>query len=345
MLRLNNNIFKIMPWIKKKLSSSQIKWGIRVILLVIFPFFLWMRQFLISSYPVLVRIPPGTNSEQIIQLIYEKDLIHSPVIFKLWMKIKGAEGEIKAGDYLLNRRMNMFTILDKLVGGETVFRSLTIPEGYSARQIASLITREGYGNGEIFLKLVYDTPLCEKLGIPASSLDGYLFPDTYYLPLDMDEESIIKLMVVRFQEVIQPYQARIREIGLSLHQIVTLASIIEKEAMLPKEKPIISAVFHNRLRQNMALQSCATVIYALGGTKVELNEKDLLVQSPYNTYIHRGLPPGPISNPGFQALEAALYPATVNYLYFVSRNDGSHAFSADYQEFLRSKWKYQKNNK
>lgn len=305
-----------------------------------FFFFFWLKQFLISPSPVLVSIPRGANTKQIAQLLYEKDLINSPFLFQLWTKIKGGEDKLKAGDYLLNRRMSMSTILDKLVKGEIVIYPLTLPEGYSATQIASLLAREGYVDQDRFLKLVDNKNLCQELGIPASSLEGYLFPDTYYFTLDMDEERIIRLMIARFWEVLRPYQGRIREIGLSVHQAVILASIIEKEAKLPPEKPLISAVFHNRLRQHMLLESCATVIYALGENKEQLFEKDLEIKSPYNTYLHRGLPPGPISNPGQQALEAAIYPAEVNYLYFVSRNDGSHAFTADYQEFLQLKRKF-----
>jgi UPF0755 protein len=189
----------------------------------------------------------------------------------------------------------------------------------------------------------FSSQYVSSLGIEADSLEGYLFPDSYLLSKDLKPEDVIEAMVRRFRRVYtSQYSERAKELGFSDHEILTLASMIEKESAIPSEKLLVSGVYHNRLKRNMMLYSCPTVIYGIKDFNGNLTKRDLARYSPYNTYLIRGLPPGPICNPGKEAIEAALYPATTEYLYFVSKNDGSNHFSSTLKEHNIAVWKYQK---
>jgi len=224
-------------------------------------------------------------------------------------------------------------VVRRLEQGRGLVHQVTIPEGLAARQIAQLLAERGLVDQDRFLSLLRDRALLEGHGVEGDSLEGYLFPDTYRLVKGQAEDTIIQRMVRRFHEVFGPdEQARGARLGMSVRDVVTMASLIEREAKVPRERPLISAVFHNRLRVRMPLQSDPTVLYALSRFSGRLTKANLQAPSPYNTYVNHGLPPGPIANPGRASITAALYPAATRYLYFVSKNDGTHAFSKTLRE-------------
>jgi UPF0755 protein len=210
---------------------------------------------------------------------------------------------------------------------------VTIPEGLAGQQIAELLADRGLVDRDRFVSLLRDRETLGRFGLEGESLEGYLFPDTYRVVKGLNEEAIAQRMVRRFQEMFGPEeQARARELQMTVPEVVTLASLIEREAHVPEERPLISSVFHNRLRRGMPLQSDPTVMYALSRFSGRLTKANLQAPSPYNTYLRQGLPPGPIANPGRASIMAALYPASSRYLYFVSKNDGTHAFSTTLRE-------------
>lgn len=225
--------------------------------------------------------------------------------------------------------------------GKVQVRHVTIPEGATLRQIAALLAVEGLVDGEQFLELAMDSSVASSYVPEAETLEGFLFPDTYEFVEGQTEDAIIEAMVQRFFQAF-PIEDKLRasQLGRSLHDIVTLASIVEKEAVVDREKPIIAGVFYNRLKKGMRLQADPTVLYGRH-RRGRIRTRDLRANHPYNTYIHRGLPPGPIASPGAAALKAALEPAQVNYLYFVSKNNGTHHFSKTLREHNRAVRKYQ----
>jgi UPF0755 protein len=239
--------------------------------------------------------------------------------------------------------MTPLQVLDALTKGRVKHYKVSIPEGYTVRQIAQFLEAEGLTEGEAFLEKCFSPQYASSLGVEAKSLEGYLFPDSYLLPKGLPPEDVTEMMVRQFRQVYtSQYSERSKELGFSDYQILILASIIEKEAAIPEERFLVSSVYHNRLKRNMRLYSCPTVIYGMEDFAGNLTKEDLERYTPYNTYIIRGLPPGPICNPGTEAIRAALYPAETNYLYFVSKNDGSHHFSATLKEHNIAVWKYQK---
>lgn len=292
----------------------------------------------------VIEISKGMNANEIAHLLKEEGLIKNGLTFRVLAKVKGVENRLQAGEYELSSFLNLSRILSKLEKGEVLARPFTIPEGYNICQIAQILEEKGLAGKERFIALTEDAKFISQFGIQAKILEGYLFPETYRVSKGMEEEEIIKLMASQFnQAVTEEDRQRAEEIGFTFHQIIILASTIEKETSAPEERALISAVFHNRLKAKRPLQSDPTVIYALGEAfDGDLKKEHLRIDSPYNTYRYRGLPPGPIGNPGKKAIQAALYPADVNYLYFVSRNDGTHAFSFSLEEHNRAVWKYQK---
>jgi UPF0755 protein len=229
-----------------------------------------------------------------------------------------------------------------MVDGKVYLHRLTIPEGYNLIQIARAVETEGFASEADFLKAANDPDLVHAKGIDAQTFEGYLFPDTYYFPRGVTPENIISIMVKRFRSVFTPeWEEHAKTLGLNIHQVITLASIIEKEAAVADERPVISSVFHNRLKRNMRLESDPTVIYGIEDYNGNITRKDLAHPTPYNTYTIKGLPPGPISNTGAKAIEAALFPADTKFLYFVSRNDQTHHFSTNFKDHNRAVRKYQ----
>lgn len=295
---------------------------------------------------VLVNIPRGTPFAQVVNLLDEKGLIRSRLLFRVMAYVYSAPQQIKAGEYEFSKAMSAGDLLQKLVRGEVKAYNIVVPEGFTVRQIAARLAASGLADEKEFLRLARDRDTLAALKIPAASAEGFLFPDTYKLDRTMDARTILKAMADRFLvKVTGGMIDQARAQGLGIKEWVTLASIIEKETGRKDEMPLVSAVFRNRLRNRMPLQSDPTVIYGIENFDGNLTRTHLERQNPYNTYLNRGLPPGPICNPGTDALAAALNPAPVDYLYFVSRNDGSHQFSATLAEHSRAVRKYQINRK
>ena len=289
-----------------------------------------------------VLIPPGQGLKATADDLYDRGIIHNAFKFNVYARIKGYDKKIKAGEYRLKPSYSPREILEIMVSGKVQLYKITIPEGYNLVQIAGMMPDAGLGPAKDFLAVTNDGALTSALNIPGDSFEGYLFPDTYHFPKGVSPEKIIQTMVRRFQEVFaSAWQGRAREMKMTVHQVVTLASIIEKETGAPSERPVISSVFHNRLKKNMRLASDPTVIYGIKDFDGNLTRKDLTTKTPYNTYKIKGLPPGPIANPGAKAIEAALYPADTDYLFFVSKRDGTHYFSKTYQEHEKAVRKYQ----
>ena len=287
---------------------------------------------------VRVAIPTGASFRAAADSLHHAGLVASPLLFRVYAQLTGGTRDIKAGTYGLRRGMGWSALVDALRRGEGLEQRITIPEGWSLRQIVpALATALGAQEDSVWAA-VRDTALLHELDLPTSTLEGYLFPDTYVFAFGTSPRVAVREMVHRFETVWQPaWDERLQQLAMSRNDIVTLASIIEQEARIPEERPVISAVYHNRLRDQMPLQADPTVQYALGTHHDRVTYKDLEVQSPYNTYRHLGLPPGPIGSPGRASLEAALYPASVPYLYFVADTDGHHEFRTTFREHRKAK--------
>jgi UPF0755 protein len=296
-----------------------------------------------------VIIPKGSSVKAISEQLEKQGIIRNANVFAVYCKLSEKAGKIKAGKYILSSSMSVEQIVNKLAAGNAEVNSkrFTIPEGFELRQIAERLESEGLVNKDEFYaaidKAKFDYAFVKDIPNRDNKLEGYLFPDTYDVFKNATEEEIINKMLNRFNQVFtEEYRQRAKELNMSYDQVITLASIIEREAKLDKERKIISAVFHNRLKKNIKLQSCATVQYLLKEQKEVLTYKDLEVDSPYNTYKYAGLPKGPIASPGAKSIEAALYPDNVDYLYFVANKDGSHVFTKTYQEHLNAQNKIRK---
>jgi UPF0755 protein len=293
--------------------------------------------------PTTFEIAQDEPLRRVASRLADVGLIRNQAYFVTFGRLTGSERQLKPGEYALSPSMRPLEMLHRFRHGLVILHPLTIPEGYSARQIAAVLREAGLGDPEELLDLVESSEFVHELGLDVSSLEGYLFPDTYAFPRDIATADMVRRMVEKFRETYQSvWAARAAELGLTQHQVVTLASIIEKETGAGIERPIISAVFHNRLRRRMPLQSDPTVIYPIKNFDGNLRKVDLIRDNPYNTYRRLGLPPGPIANPGREALEAALYPSPVEYLYFVARNDGTHHFSRTLREHNKAVDQYQR---
>ncbi|MCX7987886.1 MAG: endolytic transglycosylase MltG, partial [Thermodesulfovibrio sp.] len=247
----------------------------------------------------------------------------------------GIEKRARAGYYLITKEMSLLEILEKLLRGKIIEYTLTIVEGDSLFEIADKLSKINPDFGSQLLELSDDKDLLKTLNIDAPSLEGYLFPATYNIPKGMDLKEIILMMVKKFWSVYdENLIEKTKKIGWTVNKVVTLASIIEKEAKIQEEKPLISAVYHNRLKIGMPLQADPTAIYGVKRFKEGVKKRDLSNKTPYNTYVIRGLPPGPIASPSLSSIKAALSPANVPYLYFVAKGDGSHEFSSTYDRHI-----------
>lgn len=286
-----------------------------------------------QAIDVVVTVPPQAPAGQVGALLQQKKLVRSAVIFSLYARWKGMDGLIKAGEYSLSNGLSTPEVLFELVNGRLAIQSFTVPEGFTTAQIADLLVSKGLVNGERFYWAVanenYSYPFIQGAPNNEKRLEGYLFPDTYQVFRGCSESSIIEMMLKRFEKEIDEldYLTLVQKAGLTLHQAVTIASLLEREAVLDAEKSLIAGVIFNRMAKSMPLQVDATVQYALGTHQPKIYYKDLQVDSPYNTYRTYGLPPGPIAMPGRASLLAAVKPAATSYLYYVARPDGSHAFA------------------
>lgn len=281
--------------------------------------------------PVRVTIPPGSSLGTAADSLARAGVIASPRLFRLYAILRRDDRSIKAGTYMLRRNSGYGATLDAIRGGKGLVQTVTIPEGYSLSQIIPLFASKLGLSTDSLEAAVRDTALLHQLDLPTETIEGYVFPDTYVFPEKTSAHTAIVTGVRRFEQVWQPqWTARLDSIGLSRHDVMTLASIVEKEARLPEERPVIAAVYMNRLRAHMLLQADPTVQYALGAHQSRVLYKHLEVESQYNTYKHPGFPPGPIASPGRASIVAALYPANVPYRYFVALPDGHHEFRTDF---------------
>ncbi len=290
-----------------------------------------------------VSFPPGSGIRKLAGELKSGGIIRSTWHFILVTRLRGESHRLKAGDYRFNDGMTPDVILKKLVSGDVDYLKFSLPEGYSIYQAAELLEQKGYFTRTGFLDTCRDTDLLAGLGLKENSAEGYLYPATYNLSRGGSEKQLISQMVEQFEKKYAELTARDGGApGFSRHEVVTLASLIEKEAVSSEEKPLISSVFHNRLRVGMPLQSDPTAVYGVRAFAGKVTRSDIERRSPYNTYLVKGLPPGPIGNPGAEALEAALHPAATQYLYFVARQDGTHQFSRTLEEHNRAVHRYLK---
>jgi UPF0755 protein len=295
-----------------------------------------------ESEPVIFSLAPGESFDRLAQRLQVEGIIGKTTQFKWVARLRGNDKHLKAGEYRLSAAMTPVQILDVLVSGEVFLHVATIPEGYSYKQIAAELGRLELADSRAFAELAADPATVGEFGLEGETMEGYLFPDTYYFPKGMSAKTIMAKMVERFrQQVPQAWYDRAKELGFSLHQVVILASIIEKETGDAAERELISSVFYNRLKKRMRLESDPTVIYGIPDFDGNLTRKHLGTRTPYNTYMIRGLPKGPIANPGREAIRAALYPARTDFLFFVSKKDGTHHFSKTIEEHNRAVRKYQ----
>ena len=290
----------------------------------------------------IISVSPGENFTSLAARLEQNGIIAHTTKFKVLAVLKGADKKLKAGEYPLSATMTPNEVLDVLVSGKSYLYRLTIPEGYTLKQIAGEMARNELGQSDEFMALSTSPDYVAELKIKAHTLEGYLFPDTYYFPKSVSADTIIRKMVDRFNEQFSDeWRRRASELNRSVHEIVTLASIIEKETGAPSERPIIASVFHNRLKKRMRLESDPTVIYGIPDFDGNIKRIHLSTPTPYNTYKIRGLPPGPIANPGSEAIKAALYPAKTSFLFFVSKKDTTHHFSTNIHEHQKAVQKYQ----
>ena len=292
-----------------------------------------------------VEIPQGAGSVTIGGRLVDAGLIRDIATYRFAVWMSGQGRHLKAGEYRFDRAMTPYDVIEKIARGDVYVISVTFPEGLTIAEMGKIFEAHGLGPAPAFVKASQDASLIRSLDPAAKDLEGYLFPETYAVPRHTDAARLVRLMVARFEHVFTPElrQAAAAR-SLSVRQAVTLASIVEKETARPDERPLVAAVYSTRLRIRMALQCDPTVIYALqraGSYTGNLRRDDLAFDSPYNTYRYPGLPPGPIASPGRASLEAALHPADADFLYFVSRNDGSHAFARTLDEHNHNVQKYQ----
>jgi UPF0755 protein len=280
----------------------------------------------------VVLIQEGLSLKEVAHDLEKRNIIINKTLFGFWGKVMGSSRRIKAGEYRLSPNMPPIRILEILTAGVVITYPVTLPEGYTVEQIADVFDRNGLVDKNEFVSLAYNPAVLERYNIAGPSLEGYLYPDTYHLPRGISSSAIIDTMVSRFRQLTDPLEKRAETVGMTMENVIILASIVEKETGLAEERPIIASVFLNRLKQGMRLESDPTVIYGIKGFNGNLTRKDLREPTHYNTYVIRGLPIGPIANPGLEAIKAVLFPKETDYLYFVSKNDGSHQFSKTLSE-------------
>jgi UPF0755 protein len=282
----------------------------------------------VTNGPRIVEVPPHLGLLGISRRLDEAGVIRSPFGFALLALVHGSARSLKAGEYEVPQGSNTFAVLSLLEGGKVLKHTVLLREGFTLAELAQAIEAEGLASAADVLRVGHDPLFLRTLEIPASSVEGYLFPDSYQFVKGVPSEELLERMVTRMRGQLTPDILKAAEArGLNAHQLLTLASIIEREGVERTELPLISAVFWNRLKRDMPLQADPTVQYAVGKGRQALTRADLQVDHPFNTYRRIGLPPGPIANPGLAAIQAAAYPASVNYLYFVALGDRRHQFS------------------
>lgn len=318
----------------------------------------WGFDSRVSNDPsqVIFVVNRGETAATIAERLQREKLISNALLFRLMAKLRGIDSQIEAGEYQLRRNMTMNEVLDELAHSQFAGSRITVVEGWRAEEIADMLQRRGVAKRNEFLALVnaasFDADFLRSRPVGAS-LEGYLFPDTYRVPPGITVEEIIQMMLKNFgQRFNQDMREKAVKSGLSIHEVVTLASIVEREAVLPEERPVIASVYLNRLKANMLLQADPTVQYAVADVnstgepreywKKTLTVADLAIDSPYNTYRYKGLPVGPIANPGLASIKAVLEPAETDYLYFVAAENGTHVFARTLDEHNQNVAKYRR---
>ncbi len=298
-----------------------------------------------SSEPaeVVMEVPVGMSVPALSELLHGQGLVRSAGKFRWLVRFKGAARQIKAGEYQLSTGLRPGELLNKIIRGEVRLHQITFPEGYTLKQMAELLEASKLVNAERFIAAATDPPFVRSLDIPATSLEGYLFPDTYRFARGLPVKTVLRSFVTMFNQHFGPVQEeQARKLGFTRHQVVILASVVEKETAAAEERPLIAGVFLNRLRRRIRLQSDPTVIYGLRNFDGNLTRAHLQKDTPYNTYTRRGLPIGPICNPGAASIQAVLNPTSTPYLYFVAKKDGTHHFSTNLVEHNAAVLRHQK---
>jgi UPF0755 protein len=322
-----------------------------VILLTLAISWTWLQKEFETPYynaaepETYIDIARGSKTKEIADLLVKKGILHNRLPFILYLRFSNIGRQIQAGEYRFEKPATPEQIAKKLIRGDIYFHAVTVPEGLTAYETIDLLSKNGLGTPAGLQKALQQIDWIRDINPAAHNLEGYLFPDTYRFGRKDDSEKIIKAMLNQFRLKLGRILAQYpKNSGLSVSETVILASMIEKEVKKQEEGPIVASVYFNRIKRGMPLACDATIIYALkiaGVYNGNLRKSDLVSESPYNSYIHKNLPPGPISNPGANSLRAALNPAHTDYLYYVSRNDGTHQFSRDYQAHLEAVARFQ----
>jgi UPF0755 protein len=304
----------------------------------------WEPNSFSLRHEISITVSRGSTFKGISDSLELHGVIENKALFEIAGRILGWTTQMKVGKYVFPDGISNYGILTSLhTGKSTVAISVTIPEGYTSAHIAGLLSRRIGIDSALFVQLVGDTTFTQELGLQEFSPEGYLMPDTYQFYWQMDEREIIRELVSQFQKFFDDsLEDRERELGLTTTKLLTVASIVEREAVVDSERAIIAGVFYNRLKKGMRLEADPTVQYALNEGPHRVHYRDLAIESPYNTYLHYGLPPTPINNPGKKSILAALHPASHNYLYFVSNGEGGHVFSKTYEEHQKAVQRYRR---
>lgn len=317
-----------------KVLNTKLK--LAVVILFIFAIYITVQLFVpsnIGNINIEVHIPEGSSYKQAIEILSKNRLLRDKNLFLLIGKLTSLDKRIRAGYYSFWGTMSPYEIFMKLIEGKIIENDITIVEGDTLLEIAGKLQEKNIMTADEFNALSRNKTFLRSLEIDAPSLEGYLYPETYRIPKGSRPEAVLSLMVNMLRKNInEPLINRMKELNLTENQVLTLASIIEKEAVVDEERPLISAVYHNRLKMNMPLQADPTAIYGIKSYKSKITRSDLKNKTHYNTYVIKGLPPGPICSAGIKSITAALYPADVPYLYFVSNMDGTHYFSKTLKE-------------
>jgi UPF0755 protein len=297
-----------------------------------------------TASEVVFVVTPGATLGRMARDLEAAGLVRSRLAVEALGRLLGVADELRSGEYALSASLSPAEILERIVEGRVRTLEVVIPEGLTAAEIAARLEDAGLADAEAFLAVVRDAELPAALGVEGESLEGYLFPETYHLARGLDPREVTRTFVAEFLRAWRSLEADARARGFSMRETVTLASIVEKETGAPDERPLIASVFHNRLARRMRLESDPTTIYGIPDFDGNLRRTDLEdAKNPYNTYRIPALPPGPIANPGLAALRAAVQPSSSDYLYFVSRNDGTHVFSRSYADHTRAVHRYQRS--
>lgn len=332
------------------MDFSKNKWKVvglaAIILIISIGIFVFMQIGAVdknNKENIVIEIPQGANVSTMSNILYENNLIKNKTLFKVIVKLSNKAPSIKAGKYLLNKTYSNSDILNILASGKTYNDGIkvTIPEGATSKEIVSLLVDKKLGTKENYEKLIKSPKDFYKEASflkedDITSLEGFLYPETYYFDKDVSEKEVLNTMLLGFKNVYSDkLKDRQKELKMTLAQVVSLASIVEKEAVLDEDRPTIASVFYNRLDINMPLQSDATIQYIFEERKKIVTYNDLKINSPYNSYKNKGLPPTPIANPGIKSIEATLYPEDTEYLYFVAKMNGGNNYSTNYEDHLK----------